>query len=159
MARHELGDRLQVVHDGHNTRELTHVNLVALCAVDCRWQENVSECKDVAKAVLAFGLFHLGFEGCQAASQDETSPRLLVLIAESATNFLEHGQVLSGLAPSVDHFAKAAHLESLDRVFGKELSLARIDLFEVLADSHGLGERDWLLSNVLVFDNQGRYHL
>jgi len=71
VGRHELGDRLQVVHDRHNARELTHVDLVALGAENCGWQEYVSEGEDVAKAILALGLFDLGFKGSEAACQHE----------------------------------------------------------------------------------------
>jgi len=44
-------------------------------------------------------------------------------------------------------------------VLRKQLSPARIDLFEILTDRQGLAKRYGLLSYVLVLDDQGRYHL
>ena len=59
----------------------------------------------------------------------------------------------------VDHLAQASNLEPLHLVLRKKLSLVRISLLEVLADSHGLGQRDGFLGDVFILHNQRRHHL
>ena len=161
VAGHKFGDRLQVVHHGHNARELAHIHLKALGVVHLRRQEHVRERQDISKAVLAFRQLELGFEGRQALSNGPVSPGLFLLWtgAEPTAQLSQHAQVLHRLSARVDHLAKATHLEPLQRVLRQQLPLARISFFEVLADGHGLREREGFLGEVLVLDNECGHEL
>ena len=82
-----------------------------------------------------------------------------MLLAKPGFYLLQNAQVLDRLSASIDHFAETTDLETFDRVFREELSLIRIAFLKEFADCHRLGQRNWLLDNVFILDDQAWHHL
>ena len=154
MCSDELRDFPEVLHDRGDVRELSHIDILALSVVNHGGKEGVRQSDDVAKAVLAFGRLDLLLKGSETLDDDPLGPGLLVVGAEFLADLLEHTEVLWGLEASVDHFAKASNLEALDGVLWEQFPLARVALFQELANSHRFGQRHGFLDDVFVLNDQ-----
>ena len=159
LSSNELRDLIKVLHDWHNVWELCHVDVLAFSVVNLGGKERVSHSDDVTETIFALSLLDHLLKGGESSNDCPLSPRLSVLLAKPGFYLLQNTQVLDRLSASIDHFAETTDLETFDRVFREELSLIRIAFLKEFADCHRLGQRNWLLDNVFILDDQAWHHL